>query len=246
MELFNGASKAAKRLFKQSLINPNDNSVAQATWASNIIPSLEIEQRSLKLPSAYEARAFEFYREGKYQDAFNESVRWLLDEPYATRPARFSTFLASTHLENYKIAAEISMFSLQIAPDNFDLINNLAYSTCLLGNAIGAAQVYSRVNENMLSPKEEVVYAATSGLIQYRNGNPSHGKKLYEQAINSAKDLKDEMLYRLAMVNFMREEYLQNPTRLEDAMPILEKAKENLQDEDLHKEFERIEQILIA
>ncbi|HZG01538.1 MAG TPA: hypothetical protein VEY71_11070, partial [Chitinophagales bacterium] len=196
--------------------------------------------------SAYEARAFEFYREGKYQDAFNESVRWLLDEPYATRPARFSTFLASTHLENYKIAAEISMFSLQIAPDNFDLINNLAYSTCLLGNAIGAAQVYSRVNENMLSPKEEVVYAATSGLIQYRNGNPSHGKKLYEQAINSAKDLKDEMLYRLAMVNFMREEYLQNPTRLEDAMPILEKAKENLQDEDLHKEFERIEQILIA
>ena len=244
LELYSGTFKGARKLFNGSLVSPNDNSVAQASWASKHLTGLTLQKENFLLPSAYEARALEYFSEGKYEEALSEGIQWLLDEPFASRPARLSTHLASTYLEDYNLATEIARFALQIAPNNFDLLNNLVFTLCLNNNTQEAEKLYSKIAYDGLNSKEQIIYTATNGLMNYRKGNYQEGRILYHRALEMAGVLKDDIIYRLAMANYLREESLHNPNALLEIQPLLENLKQNSKEVQIQVELKRIERIL--
>lgn len=56
IELENGNDRRARQFLTRSLLEPNDNVVAQAEWASRRLPSGILEPRHLELPNTFEAR----------------------------------------------------------------------------------------------------------------------------------------------------------------------------------------------
>lgn len=246
VELFNGEFKNARKLFKKSLLNPNDNSVAQASWASHHITGITIEQKSIDLPCAYEARALDFFHKENYDEALAEGIKWLLDEPFASRPARFSSHIANTFATDYTLATELSRFALQNSPNNFDLVNNLAYSLCLENKPIEAELEFSKLNLTTLTEREKIIYTATRGLMMYRKGNAEAGKPMYKEAISKAKELGDDYLYRLAMVNFVREETTATPNIIQEIEPMVKILKDTSKEKQIQVELARIENALLG
>jgi Tfp pilus assembly protein PilF len=244
LELYSGQNKTARKLFNQSLITPNDNSVAQASWASSHLTGLNLDEKSFYIPSAYEARANDLYSQKKYQEAFNESIKWLLDEPFASRSARFSTYLASTFIDDFKVSVDISLFSLQIDPNNFDLLNNLAYSLCRMDRVEEAKVVLDKMFYLQTTDKEKIIYDATLGLYNYRIGNVGEAKSSYKSALKMAKELGLDYIYRLALVNYVREELLVNPNCKTEVENILNSLKSSSDEDQIKKELEVVENIL--
>ena len=50
-ELLNGKIKNARKLFFDSLTDPNDNSLAQAEWASRHIPGFDVNPDEIEIPN---------------------------------------------------------------------------------------------------------------------------------------------------------------------------------------------------
>jgi hypothetical protein len=59
LELNNGSRKKSKKLFEKSLVNPNDNSLAQAEWANHKEKFLEININNYEKGNNYEAFALD-------------------------------------------------------------------------------------------------------------------------------------------------------------------------------------------
>ena len=61
LELASGNARAARRLFRRSLVEPTDNSVAQVDWATRRMSGFSVDQEILTVPRSYEARALAAY-----------------------------------------------------------------------------------------------------------------------------------------------------------------------------------------
>ena len=133
LELNAGDNRKARKLFHQSLVEPTDNSIAQVEWASQKISNLTLERRHLNAPLSYEARALDFYLEGKWSETYTECVSWLNDEPYSTRPTVLGTFIASVALQNFSEAAQLARRSLKANPNSQLLLNNLTFALVSAG-----------------------------------------------------------------------------------------------------------------
>ncbi len=206
VELKHSGSKSRK-LFNQSLCDPNENSIAQAHWAKNKVGGLPIELNQYNTNS-FEARAFEKQLTGDWKGAFDDTLNWLIDEPFSSAPANQASYLAGSIVDNNIQAIRICDFGLKSNPNEFILLNNKAYSQAIEGYVGQAEKTFSAVQYGDLSIQQKVVYMATSGLIQFRKGNTELGHKRYFYAESLALKNGDESKAFMVQLYRTRTEFI--------------------------------------
>jgi tetratricopeptide (TPR) repeat protein len=197
-ELGSGNIKTSKRLFNQSLIDPNDNSLAQVVWAKKHITDLDLNQRILeKTPNVFEAKAYQFFNGKSWGPAFSSTIQWFIDQPFSRDPAAFGSFIASSLLEKYDEAIKIAELGLKATPSDFTLLNNLAFAHLKNGDTLNAQQILNKIHIEGLEDQQRVVYMATKGLLFYKQGHIDHGENYYKEASNLAGKIKNKKLQLL-------------------------------------------------
>lgn len=208
LELDAGKMRQARKLFASSLEDPNDNTVAQAEWASRRAPEIHVDSALLDVPFSFEARAWESYVGQRWQSALQESWNWFNDEPFSSRPVALGTHIAAVALENYAEAERLARTWLSVNPDDQLVLNNLAFSLASAGKIREAEEVLALRNLEKSDEQTEVAWTATEGLIRFRQGQHEAGRSLYEAALAMAKRMKHSALENLAVAYWAREELI--------------------------------------
>lgn len=203
-ELRSGKDRQAKKLFRLGLVDPNDNTVAQAEWASRRLNGVHPTENQLSIRTSFEARAWHNFHAARWTESLNECRSWLADERYSVQPAVMGSYVAASLLEDYEEAIEIASEGLRANPTDSTLLNNAAFALARMGRTDEAATYLDRADPGETDPAIRAALAATTGLVAFRRGSPERGRTLYLQALEMA---QSEQLMR-ARLNLAREELL--------------------------------------
>jgi tetratricopeptide (TPR) repeat protein len=214
-----GKRSNVRRLFDHALIQPTENTVAQAGWISRHMSSFEVPANKFSVPLAFEAKAWESALAGRFKDAVDLSWEWLLDEPFATRAASFGSYVASIALGDFNSARALAETARFANPDDPHLILQLIYCIASQGDADEAERLLTQVLPIAVrhQPNEipvahlPVFMAADQGLIAYRRGQFDLGRSHYERARTLARDARAPTLEAAALLNYIREEVRVSP-----------------------------------
>jgi Tfp pilus assembly protein PilF len=215
-----GNLRGARRLFRESLERPNDNSIAQARWAASH-KIIDLNPDVLRVRQAYEARAWYAFYAGDWALGLKAGTRWLKDQPFSASPAVHASYIAAVALENHDRAIEILDIGRTANPRDPNILNNLSYSLACTGQLDKADSTLSLISRNALSSSVEAAVLATAGLVRYRRGNTKQGRHLYEQAMEKARGSSNDRLYAKAAL-FLALEELRAGT--DDAIGAVENA----------------------
>ena len=193
LELGSGNVRKSKKLFGRSLLDPTENSIAQAAWASrqhNI--AIRFNDQYLRLHNAFEAESWIFCQKGQWEQAVEQCKLWQFDQLFSSRPGVLGSYVSAIALEDYSTSERFADRGLMANPSNFTLLNNLAFARINLGNMEGAREALSRVDCLQLSDRDQAVLQATQGLLKFRTGNVARGRELYSDARSKAKKMQNE------------------------------------------------------
>lgn len=225
-----GNRRKVRRFFERAFLSPTENAVAQASWVARHMPGFDLPQETLGVPRAFEAQAWESALDEDYETAVEKSWDWLRDEPFATRSARFGSWVASNAMADFTVASELMQAALIANPDDPRLLAQLFYCRASEGDIQEAERIFAHLEDAIrshpdLQPQAEwdVLLAADRGLLAFRNGDTPSGRKFYKEAIQIAAAHKLSEFGATAYLNFVREE-----ARLDPSVPVpaadLEKA----------------------
>ena len=226
VELKNASVGKSKKMFEKSLIMPNDNSLAQAEWASQEERNLiSINLKQFKLTNSFEANAREHFNNSEWQNSINSSKDWFLDQPFSKMGILFGNEVASRKLKDNSQAAEIAKLGLLSHPNDAHLLNNIIYALCLQDKTEEAEKYFNDIKKEDLQSANYtgICLTATRGLLAFRNGDIDLGRRYYNEAINMANEEKNSYLSSLAYINYVREEILAGKESVTEAIPYLEK-----------------------
>lgn len=217
LEYNEGANKKSRDFFHQSLVRPNDNSLAQAEWAvSKRIPLIIKGKDAVEVKGNYEAMFRYKYQHDKFGDALEEAVDWLCDMPFSFDAALAGSKTAYIHLKKYDVAEKILNIALNAHPNDPTFLNNLAYTYALDGKIEEAEMKLGQLEKQTKEDADEITVCrkATKGLVAFKKKDVELGRSLYQEAITMAKDLGDQELVWNAILNYLREEMLATGVRL--------------------------------
>lgn len=206
LELKSGSDKTSRKLFSQSLLNPTDNSLAQAEWASHKLASLQVDPESQQVPFRAEALAKSALQRGNWEIALAESWEWLDDQPFDADAAIHTSYVAAIGNDDWSTSAKAAFIGLRANPNNSMLANNLAYAQIELGNLDAAAPHIRSSAANATERLDRVAIRATTGLFEFRRGNTDAGRSLYREAIDIAKRANEAEAEAMARSMLAREE----------------------------------------
>lgn len=239
LELKHDNIKSSKKLFHNSLVSPNDNSLAQAEWASNIEKNLlSVVPKQFSLDHSFEALARDFSEHKEWQQSIEYSKKWFLDQPFSKSAVLFGNEVASVKLKDHAQAVQVASLGLISHPNDAHLLNNIIYSLCMQ-NKIGEAQHHlSKVRREDMNAKDinGVCLTATRGLLCFRQGYGDIGRSLYAEAIELSKKLNLTNANTSASVNYVREELLLGQVDVSEYIPKLEKVMKFAELEELRDE----------
>ena len=177
------------------------------------------------VPLVHEAKAWEHYCNGMWRKALNESWKWFYDQPFSDRPVILGSYIATTVLGDYKESIKILEKGKVSNPNEFLVLNNLAFSYASIDEVSKAQNVFNEINTNGLDDRDKIVLDATEGLIAFRSGEIEKGRAKYLKAIKAAEI--DKILQARAYVYYAREE-VRAKTQLADSVKktALEKSEE--------------------
>jgi tetratricopeptide (TPR) repeat protein len=204
--LLDGSQSSARKLLRQSLVRPTDNTIAQAGWAARKLNAFQVAPELLTTPRTFEARAWRCYNQGSWYEAIRECRAWLQDEPFSSRPAQLGSFVAAVTLEDFVAAKEFALRGLQANPNDIILLNNLSLSYAEQGDLIRAVQTLNTAKALKGTGAEDIYLTASEGLLQFRFGNVEQGRRLYEEAIRRAEEKELPRAKALALAHLIREE----------------------------------------
>lgn len=206
VEILSGSRKDAKRLFECALIDPTENAVAQAEWANQKIGQVGIQERHFQLPRSFEARARRQYAEGNWQQALEEALGWLEDEPFSSNPAIFGSFVASI-IGDAESGADLAVRGLDANPNNPILLNNLVVALANQSMIREAREFFSRIGRpGAEDPDDLAVWSATLGLIEFRDGHKEAGRALYQASRTMSRTAGNQLKHDMATLYLVREE----------------------------------------
>lgn len=204
-ELTEGGLRDARKLFRTSLRDPNDNSLAQAEWASERLGGFSVADKQLEIPWSFEARARAKYRKADFLGAIQDCHEWHLDEPFSSRPLGIAGFIHSVAFGDFDKAAESARNGLKANPGDQLLRNNLAFALASADRLEEAKEEFAKTSKVDADASTSATLKATEGLINYREGRPGVGRSLYVAAIQEGADLTEEFTL-LAKAYLAREE----------------------------------------
>lgn len=206
LELQAGSVRKSKKLFRLSLEDPTENSVAQVAWVSRQYNTMHLEDRYLALPNAFEAKSWDHYKNSEWENTVEQCERWQFDQPFSSRPSGLGSYVAAVALEDYELSKQFAERGLVANPVDFILLNNLAFACINLQDFDRAKESLSKVNRSTLSDVQQAILQATEGLLEYRNGDVLRGRRLYSDARTIARRIKNDRLYALASAFYAIEE----------------------------------------
>ena len=229
LELGSGSVKKPRQLFNLSLKNPTENSVAQAAWASRQNSSIHLNDKYLDLPNTFEARSWSFYLQSQWEQSIKECRLWQFDQPFSSRPSVQGSYVSAVALEDYRTSEWFAKLGLMANPEDFTLLNNLAFACINRGDIESAKGALARVDRLLqLSDLEQAVLQATRGLLKFRTGNVAIGRQLYLEARSKARKIQAQdggRLLALASVFHAIEEVSQE---VSDSRPMVSETFEAL------------------
>jgi hypothetical protein len=194
VESIDGSIRAAKKHVEKSLLDPNENVLAQIqslnARVSGILEKMEIPNN---ITATYEADSHRSYKAENFEEAYRYALLWFQYQPFSARPAVQASFIASLFFDDQEAAIQIITRAKKAEPINFLLNNNYACSLALLNRTIEAADALAEIDPAELDEQKKRVYAATSGLVAYRKGDTVLGEEKYREAIEG---FKKDMNYR--------------------------------------------------
>jgi Flp pilus assembly protein TadD len=226
IQAIGGNTWAGKKCLRRALEKPCENAMAQAAWLARIpgMPGV-----SEQITTSYEANAWITRRTGQLRQSMLQTKHWLNDQPFSGRPAKAGSFIASRinrHDEGVKFAEQ----GLLCNPDDAMLLNNLAFSSARNGDVKKAREALNKTRAADLTPRDNNVLTATTGLVAFREGNVQQGRMLYVQAIKWFRE-KGEISEAVALTYHAMEELR---ARTPDAQKLrdfaLERGKKLLHD----------------
>jgi len=207
-ELRAGNRKRARRLFQRALEAPTENVIAQAEWVARQQGPVEVDDRLLQTPRCFEARAFDHFWEGRWASSLEETWRWLEDEPFSILPVIHGSFVAAVMLEDYAGAEAIIARGCGANRQDPRLINNLVFALASGGQVPRAIKLHKQARPTPQDDDLYVTWLATSGLLQFRSGAHSEGRRLYLEAIERASGVARQHQRAMASLFLAREEIL--------------------------------------
>ena len=210
LEMESGSHNKSKKLFRLSLKDPTENSIAQAAWASRRNGIIQFREKDVTLPNAFEAKSWVCYLGSQWKNAVQQCKQWQFDQSFSCRPSILGSFVTAVALENYETSKWFAEKGLIANRKDFVLLNNLAFAQINLGDIADARKVLARVGRLKLSDRDRVVLKATKGLLQFRSGNPEKGRHSYIDAFSEAQNLKQNQLSALASAFHAFEEIRHN------------------------------------
>ncbi len=207
VELLDGSQKKSREFFNKALINPNDNSLAQIEWASNRDKQIIVNPSNFNVRMNFEALTLDNFHNNEYNQALDNAAKWFIDMPFSKRPIMFGSNLASTVLKDQSKAISFLNAGLVSHPNDPQLINNLAYSLALDNRPNEAFEQLNKIkNDSEYNETTQICLTATKGLALFRSGLIDAGRNFYIDAIEQSKQMKNQELNWIAILNYAREE----------------------------------------
>lgn len=216
LHLEGGDTKAARKLFRQSLDDPTENSVAQADWAARRIGGVEVDPQLVRSRRSYEAQAWKSYQAAHWKEAVRSCELWLGDEPFSSRPAQMGSYLAAVALEDFERAEQLAALGLLANPEDEMLLNNLAVFLANRGFVGKGWEAFRKINRPHVDVHMRTTLLATEGLLTFRSGDVEKGRAFYLEAISTAEP--KSRLRALAALHLAREEVNAGTTRVSEAV----------------------------
>lgn len=199
LEMKSGSLRNARRLFLRSLESPTENSIAQAAWAYREKHGLRFDSNLLsRCPNTFEARYWDHYGRSEWRSVIHQCRLWQYDQPFSRTPGILGSYIAAVVLQNYRVSRDFSSLGLVANPQDPTLLNNLAFAELNLGDLQAAGDAIAKIDESKATDKERTVVKATMGLLQFRMGCIEEGRRLYTEAIQSARRIGDKRLLGFA------------------------------------------------
>ena len=242
LDLENGHIKRARKLFDMALRKPTENSVAQASWASRK-SRIQIRMPEVRVSRQFEADTWLAHLDGEWDKCVKSATMWQADEPFSSRPGVLGSFTAAVCLDDYAAGEHVAGQGLIANQGNFALLNNRAYCLIHLGRMREAAEVLQRMKK-VETENTEMVYMATYGLYQYRNGREEEGKAWYRQALERADRKRSTSDAALMATQYAMEEAMSNPAGAEGAQREASRRLRAARAEVPEKVFSHLEQKL--
>jgi Tfp pilus assembly protein PilF len=207
LELQTGKDRAARRLFIQALVDPTENSLAQAEWAAEKDPRVVASHLDLGEPTAFEARARRAQWAGDWKEAAEDALGWIVDQPFSADAAVMGSCVASVE-EDWETSVDFARRGLKANPESSALLNNIAYALLESGRVAEGEAYLRRIKPDSMRGADRSVYLGTWGLLAYRRGDPVSGRALYQQAMTTARQHRNNRNLLMAAVMLAREEML--------------------------------------
>jgi len=218
LDLYGGAHRKARQLFRASLQHPTENAVAQARWASTRLSGITINPEILALPLNHEARCWRALASEQWEEGLSESIAWFNDEPYSSRPALIGSFIGLMLVDNPSTAKQLAERAIKTSPNDPVLINNLCVALAYLGEVEKAVNKFDDIQLPLSNALNPHVYLATAGLLKFRLGDAKGGRELYRMA-----EKRSPKKYRHVVTLFwLREELKTNPSNSHELLRTLD------------------------
>lgn len=231
LEITKGSTKKARDYFRQSLIKPNDNALAQAEWAAGRIGKIDTRTKD-SVPTSYEASARNALFRGDWLEATQSAFRWAEDEPFSSGPAAIGSYISAALLEDYQTSLDFCDFGLPANPEDIDVKNNKVVALVHLGHLDDAIRLYKSIRKVDRDTDNAVVLTATGGLLAFRTGDTETGRSLYNAAADLAEKRKNLRLRAMARIYLAREEIEISSGDIVAALDMAEKAFKGIKDDD--------------
>ena len=230
----NGDVKNSKKMFKESVIQPTDNSVAQIEWASQQLGNLGIHSENFDIPYLFEADALRNRFDDNWSDVINSCKQWLMDEPYSTRPAILGSYVAAVVQEDYEMCEKFSKEGLRSNPNDLILLNNQVVASINMNKLILAEQYLDQILYRSLPEIYEPMILATHGLLLFRKKLINEGREKYNEAIESATKLKSIDTVALAVLHLTKEEIMAKSDNVNHMLKVSKAACKNINEPEIN------------
>jgi tetratricopeptide (TPR) repeat protein len=206
IEMRSGKSRNANKLFRQSLIKPTANALAQAVWACKRTGLGQVNPEMIIKAQASEALTLDYFNKAEWEKVMSSAEKWAEEEGFSARPPGLASCVATSFLDRPELGEAIAKKGLATNPKHPGLINNKAFSQILRGKAAEGMLTLAEIDIMAAAKRERICLLATTGLAYFRLGNAKEGRRLYQAAIELASEPEDIGLKTLGCLYLAREE----------------------------------------